>query len=105
VLKFGGAKALTKHLYDEALKAPISFEETKVDIVPKIVDNSLVISVPHVARKPRNKMNVGMAKSKMPSKRVSRLDKATQQLYNLEELHGPEKSLNIGFGLYQMEDY
>ena len=96
---------MTKHLYDEALKAPISFEDAKVDIVPKMVDNSLVISVPRVARKPRNKINGGMVKSKVPSKRVSRLDKATQQLYNLEELHGPEKSLNIDFGLYQMEDY
>ena len=93
---------MTKHLHDEALKAPFSLEDAKVEVAPKIIDNSLVIGGPRVVRKPKN---VRMVKSKVPTKRASRLDKATQQLYDLEESHGPEKSLNIDFGLYQMEDY
>ena len=50
-------------------------------------------------------MKVRMVKSKMPVKKTSRLDKATNHLYDLEDAHGPEKPLNIDFGLYQMEDY
>jgi hypothetical protein len=38
-------------------------------------------------------------------KRSSRLEKATQHLYDLEDAHEPEKPLNIDFGLYQMENY
>ena len=105
MLKFGGAKALTKHLHDEALKAPFTIEDAKVEVAPKVIDNSMVIGGSHIVRKPKNKMNVRMVKNKVPVKRASRLDKATQHLYDLEEAHGPEKSLNIDFGLYQMEDY
>ena len=50
-------------------------------------------------------MKVRTAKSKVPVKRTSRLEKVTSILYDLEEVHGPEKPLNIDFGLYQMEDY
>ena len=103
--KFGGAKALTKHLHDEALKEPFPIEDVKVEVAPKIIDNSMVIGGPHIVRKPKNKMNVRMVKNKMPVKRTSRLERATQHLYDLEETHGPEKSLNIDLGLYQMEDY
>jgi hypothetical protein len=46
-----------------------------------------------------------MVKNKVPLKRTSRLEKATQCLYDLEEAHEPEKPLNIDLGLYQMEDY
>jgi len=43
-------------------------------------------------------------KSKMTPKK-SRLEKATCNLYDLEDCSGPEKTLNIDFGLYQMEEY
>jgi hypothetical protein len=105
VPKFGGAKALTKHVHDEALKAPFTIEDAKVEVAPKIIDNSMVIGGSHIVRKPKNKMNVRMVKNKVPVKRTSRLERAIQHLYDLEEAHEPGKPLNIDLGLYQMEDY
>jgi hypothetical protein len=45
-----------------------------------------------------------MVKTKVTVKK-SRLEKATSHLYDLEDSCGPEKTLNIDLGLYQMEDY
>ena len=95
---------MTKNIHDEALK-PLGIDDAKLEIVPKIIDNSMVIGGPHVVRKPKNKMNVRMVKNKMPPKKTSRLEKATPCLYDLEAAHEPEKPLNINLGLYQMEDY
>ena len=103
--RFGGARALTKHVHDEAFKYPLTLEDAKVEIVPKIIDNSMVISGTHVVRNPKGKMKVRMVKPKVTVKSSSRLEKATQHLYDLEEAHEPEKPLNIDFGLYQMENY
>ena len=96
---------MTKHVHDEALKYALTFEDAKVEVAPKIIDNSMVISGIHFVRKPKGKMKVRMVKSKVTVKKTSRLEKATQYLYDLEEVHGPEKPLNIDFGLYQMENY
>ena len=95
---------MTKHIHEEALKYPLTVEEAKVEVVPKIIDNSIVISGTQVVRKPKSKMKVRMVKPKVTAKK-SRLEKATQHLYDLEEAHEPEKPLNIDFGLYQMENY
>jgi hypothetical protein len=104
VLKFGGAKALTKHLHDEALKSTLTLEDIKVAVIPKMIDNSLVIGDSNIADKPKAKIR--MAKQqKAAMKRTSRLEKATTYLYDLEECHATEKPLNIDLGLYQMEDY
>jgi hypothetical protein len=99
VLRFGGVKALTKHVHDDALKCHLS-----VEVAPEIIDNSMVIGGSRIMHEPKGKMKVRMVKSKMTVKR-SRLEKATHHLYDLEETHGPEKPLNIDFGIYQMEDY
>ena len=96
---------LTKHVQDEALKAPFTIEDAKVEVAPKIIDSSMVIGGPHIVRKPKNKMTTRMVKNKMPVKRTSRLEKATRCLYDLEATHEPEKPLNIDLGLYQMERY
>jgi hypothetical protein len=45
-----------------------------------------------------------MVKAKVTVKK-SRLEKATCQLYDLEDYAGPERRLNIELDLYQMEDY
>ena len=95
---------MTKNIHDEALK-PLGIDDAKLEVMPKIIDNSMVIDGPHVVRKPKNKMNVRMVKNKMPVKRTSRLEKATRCLYDLEATHEPEKPLNIDLGLYQMERY
>ncbi len=100
--KFGGVKALTKHINDE-LKCNLTVEDAKV--TPQIIDNSLVIAGPHIVHKPKSqKVKVRMVKAKLTAKK-SRLDRATSHLYDLEDCHGPEKALNIDLGLYQMEDY
>lgn len=104
--KSGGEKALTKHpLHDEILKTPLTIDGAKVEVVPKMIDNSIVITGPQMGHKPKDKMKVGMVKTKAPAKRTSRLCKATEFLYDLEEAHGSEKTLNINLDLYQMEDY
>jgi len=95
---------LTKNIHDDALK-PLGIDDVKLEVVPKIVDNSMVIAGTHVVRKPKNKMNTRMVKNKMPVKRTSRLEKATRCLYDLEAAHEPEKTLNLDLDLYQMEDY
>ena len=96
---------MTKHLHDEGLKEPFTIEDVNVEAAPKIIDNSMVIGGSQIVRKPKNKLNVRMVKNKMPVKKTSRLERATQHLYDLEEDHEPEKSLNIDLGLYQMEDH
>jgi len=80
-------------------------EDAKLEVMPKTFDHSMVIGGSQIVRKPKGKMKVRMDKSKMPVKKTSRLEKATSHLYDLEDTHGPEKPLNIDFGLYQMEDY
>lgn len=103
MLRFGGVKALTKHMHDE-LKCQLSIEDAKVEVAPEIIDNSLVIAGPRVVRKPKGKVKVRMVKAKVTVKK-SVLEKATSQLYDLEEDCVAEKPLDIDFGLYQMEDY
>jgi hypothetical protein len=103
VLKFGGAKALTKHLHEDALKLQLSIEDVKVEVVPKIIDNTLILGTTNIMPKTKGKMKTRMAKAKVTPKK-SRLEKATSHLYDLEDSCGPEKVLNIDFGLYQMEE-
>ncbi len=95
---------MTKHLNEDALKFQLSIEDVKVEVVPKIIDNTLVLGASNVMRKPKGKIKVRMVKAKVPVKK-NRLEKATSHLYDLEDSCGPEKVLNIDFGLFQMEDY
>jgi hypothetical protein len=92
-------------VHDEVLKNQLTIEDVKVEVVPKMIDDSMVMGGSHIVHKPKSKMRVRMVKSKVPVKRISRLEKATQHLYDLEDAHEPERPLNIDFGLYQMEDY
>jgi hypothetical protein len=95
---------LTKHVHDDALKCHLSIEDIKVEVVPKLIDNSLVLGTPGICKE-KEKMKVNrMDKPKVTVKK-SRLDRATSHLYDLEDSCGPEKALNIDLGLYQMEDY
>ena len=70
---------MTKHLHEDALK-PFSIDDLKVEIVPKTIDHSMVIGGSQIVRKPKGKAKVRMPKSKVPTKRASRLDKATSNL-------------------------
>jgi hypothetical protein len=90
---------LTKHEHDV-----LAVEDVKVEVMPQIIENSLVISTQHIARKPKGKVKVKVVKAKVTPKR-NRLEWTTSQLYDLEETLGPEKPLNVDFELYQMENY
>ncbi len=103
MLRFGDGRALTKHLHDD-LKLPIDLEDAKVVVAAPVIDDSLVIGAPSVLPKRKARVKVRTVKTKVTVKK-SRLEKATSNLYDLEDCSGPEKTLNIDFGLYQMEDY
>jgi hypothetical protein len=103
VLKFGGARALTKHIHDE-LNHHLTIDDPKIEVDPEVIDNSIVIDESQIVPKPKSKMTVRMVESKVSAKK-SNLDKTTCNLYDLEDCSGSEKTLNIDFGLYQMEDY
>jgi hypothetical protein len=95
---------LTKPVHDE-LKCGLTVDDVKVEVAPVCLDDSLVIAAPRIVAKPKSgKVKVRMVK-KVVAKKTSSLEKATSHLYDLEDSHGPEKALNIDFGLYQMEDY
>jgi hypothetical protein len=89
---------LTKHIHNLAI------DELKVEVMPKIIDNTMVLNASNITQKPNGKIKVRMVKAKVTAKR-SRLEKATSHLYDLENSVGPEKPLNIDFGIYQMENY
>ncbi len=104
MLKFGGEKALTKHITEDALKSHLTAIDPKIEVVPNLMTNNLVLGTPNLISKPKNKMKTRMVKPKVTTKK-SRLEKATRHLYDLEDSCVPEKTLNIDFGLYQMEDF
>lgn len=100
--KSGGAKALTKTL--DELKCNITPDDAKIEVAPTIIETPIVIASPGITHKPKAaKVKVRMVKVKMATKK-SRLEKATSNLYDLEDYNGPEKTLNIDLDLYQMED-
>jgi hypothetical protein len=98
VLKFGGGRVLTKHVNDA-----LGLDDLKVEVVPQIIDNTLVIGATQIAHKPRGRVKARVAKTRVAAKR-GRLEKAVGHLYDLEDNTDAEKLLNIDFGLYQMED-
>ena len=95
---------MTKNIQEDSLKLNLLIEDAKVEVTPKIIDNTIVLGAANVIRKHKGKMKVRMVKTKVTVKK-SRLEKATSYLYDLEDNCGPEKTLSIDFGLYQMEDY
>jgi hypothetical protein len=94
---------LTKHL--DELKCNLTPDDAKIEVAPTIIEAPLVITAPSLTRKPKAaKVKARMVKAKMTTKK-STLEKATSNLYDLENCHGPEKTLNLDLDLYQMEDY
>jgi hypothetical protein len=55
VLKSGGAKALTKHLNEDHLKLHLLIEDPKIEVTPKIINNTLVLGASNVLPKPEEK--------------------------------------------------
>lgn len=94
---------MTKHIHDEALKCPINVEDLKVEVVPKMIDNSLAIGGARIIPEPTGELNSRQIKPKAAS-RKTKLSRAMSQLYNLEVGNKPDKVLNIDLDLYQMEE-
>jgi hypothetical protein len=94
-------------MHEDSMKAHLTIEDSKIEIMPKILDHSILIGEAQVSRKPKSasKMKVRMVKAKASIEKTSILEKVTAHLYDLEDACGPEKKLNVDFGLYQMEDY
>ena len=108
MLKYGGAKALTKH--DDLLKCRIdeTFDEAKIEITPQLIDNTLHRCTPECDLFDSEIQTVVtlddcLSKSKMTNR--AQLEKAAHYLYDLENCDRTEKVLNMDLGLYQMEDY
>ena len=96
---------MTKHLHDDALKMHLTLEDPKVEVVPEMIDNRMVIRGSHINAQPNNNLKINLVKPKVAVKRSSRLEKATRYLYDLEAHKEPEKQLNIDLDLYQMESF
>ncbi len=96
--------ALTKHIHDEALKNPLAIEDIKVEVIPKILDNSLAIAGARIIPEPAAELNSRTVKPKVTAKKT-KLGRALSQLYNLEASNKPDKLLNLDLDLYQMENF
>ncbi len=95
---------------EELLKCHLdeNLDDTKIEVVPQLVDNTLHLCAPSVhlpieEEIELTKPKIHVVKNKMTTK--TQLENATSQLYNLESGHAAEKVLNIDLDLYQMEDY
>lgn len=94
---------MTKHVHDEALKCPLNIDNVKVEVVPKILDNSLAIAGGRIIPEP-TELSARTVKPKVTAKKT-KLGKALSQLYNLEVGNKPDKLLNLDLDLYQMENF
>jgi hypothetical protein len=108
VLRFGGGRALTKQVADEAaLKYHVTLEEgSKVSssVTEAVVKNSLVICGAHVDPEQEGGCKRALVKTRLSLLR-SRLGRIMRRLYDLESSGEPEKPLNVDLDLYQMENY
>ena len=95
---------MIKQVHDDDLKCALGVDDLKVEVAPKIIDTVIVLTPPKVMGTSKSKIKVRIVEAKVTAKE-NYLEKATSHLYDLEDTSGPEKSLNIDFGLYQMENY
>jgi hypothetical protein len=107
-MNYGGAKTVTKH--EDLLKVRMdeNFENTRIEIAPQLVDNTLHLCAPECVHFDSEVEAVvapkkHVVKTKMAKK--TQLEKVTHYLYDLENCHTVEKVIDIDLDLYQMEDY
>jgi hypothetical protein len=91
-------------VHDDLTRCHLTVEEPKIEIVPDIMGKCRVLGDSRIITNPKDNFKTGMLESKMNVKKNA-LEKATEQLYDIEETHEPEKLLQIDFDLYQMENY
>jgi len=95
---------------EELLKNRIdeTFEDTKIEITPQLIDNTLHLCTPSCIHYDSNIKTLTTTKKPVMKTKMTKktqLEKATHQLYDLENYGATEKTLNIDLDLYQMEDY
>jgi hypothetical protein len=112
VPKFGGEKALTKHIVDDGLPKYLTpMEETS-----KIIEHNLKIletdPLENCSSRLSRVPSIGPKRSEIRTQAKinslkSRLEKIMHKLYDLEPDNAPEKPLNVELcvDLYQMEKY
>jgi len=117
VLKYGGERALTKHMVvdDGFPKYHMSLEEANklIETNVKIINGSSSLGVcgANVDPLPKVAVDPSFAKRREGRPKVgavkNRLGRIMHKLYDLEPECVPEKPLNVDLGvdLYQMEDY
>jgi len=94
---------LTKQ--DELLKYPLdeNLNNLKIELMPQLTDNNSNLHLCNT-----NCLHIDQDKIVIQHKKSTtktQLEKATNQLYNIENHNIAEKTLNIDLDLYQMEDY
>jgi hypothetical protein len=99
-LKYGGEKALTKHVPDDTLKCHLTVEEPK-----KLVEeNALVVCDVQANPELESRLEVTQIRTGIKPKRNG-LEKMVPELYNLEDCAKSEKpvKIDLDLDLYQME--
>ena len=94
---------MTKHADEVAVKAHLGLEDANKVIASTaelVCDESLVVCGGHVKPVP----NIVPVKVRVNSLR-SKVGKAMQKLYDLEQSGEAEKQLDVNLDLYQMENY
>lgn len=96
----------TKHeSVENMLKFQLSVNDEKVVLdIDKLVEKNVAeLYNSQIFPEAKPKIKVTRAKKALPRK--SKLSNVLRRLYNLELESEPEKPLNIGLDLYQMETY
>jgi len=95
--------ALTKQ--DELLKYQIdeNLNTPKIELIPQLIDTNLHMCNPNCLHLDQDKIIAQHTKNTITTK--TQLEKTLNNLYNIENYHTNEKTLNINLDLYQMEDY
>ena len=109
MLKFGGEKALTKQEpIEPTIKYHTPLDETSKLAVGNVSEmlekNTFSVHPAQIRPEKLENAKVTLVRCTTRSRR-SKLEKATEKLFNLESCGEPEKPLKIDLDLYQMEDY
>ena len=107
MLKFGGERALTRHMDEIAVKGHMGLEEANKVIestTEMVCKEALIVCGSQINPLHEIKPKTVPVRMKTRSLR-SRLGQIMHKLYDLEPSSEPEKQLKIDLDLYQMENY
>jgi hypothetical protein len=107
VLKCGGARALTKHVDELAVKAHLGLEDADKAInstAELVCDEALIIYSGDVKPVQERAQKIAPVEIKANTLQ-SNMDKPLHKLYDLEQSGEAEKPLKVDLNLYQMENH